>query len=101
MHLSPHALQQLLFQHLPAKVSIEPGAAPFVIEAARSVMTLGAERLEIDAAKKCLAVLAAPDLSTRLARALADASRFSPAKAMIMGNRTISDPDVPRPRRAQ
>lgn len=84
MQMTPHALERLLFEHIPAKVSIEPGVAPFVIEAARHVMTLGAERLDIDAAKKCLAFLAAPDLSMRLARALADSGRFSPTKAMIM-----------------
>lgn len=84
LQTTPQVLHQLLFQYIPANVAIERDIAPFVIEAARHLMTLGAESLGIESAKACLASLAAPDLPTRLAGALADASRYSPAKAMIM-----------------
>jgi hypothetical protein len=84
LDVTPQELNALLFQHLPAQVTIEPDVAPFVIEAARHMLTLGGEQLGIEAARESLASLAAPEISTRLARALAEESRYSPVKAMLM-----------------
>ncbi|HSD86414.1 MAG TPA: hypothetical protein VLB44_02830, partial [Kofleriaceae bacterium] len=83
-YLSREELEQLLLQIIPAKVAVEPEIAAGLIDAARLVMLFAGHQLGIEPAKEAAEWLTEPTLVKELATALADESRYSPTKAMIL-----------------
>jgi hypothetical protein len=84
LRATPQQMQRLLFEVLPRKAPIEAATAPSVLAAARHLMTFSSVQLGLDSATACLAVLADPGLSARLATALADTRLYTPIKTMIL-----------------
>jgi hypothetical protein len=81
--LPPAALNALLFETIPRKVSVEADAAPEIIEAVKALLGFAARELDSGAASRCLASLQS-DAAQRLARALDEPRNFGPAKALLM-----------------
>ncbi|HWM85977.1 MAG TPA: hypothetical protein VNO33_09070 [Kofleriaceae bacterium] len=81
--LTPEVLDELLFETIPRKVSVEADAAPQIVEAVRALLGFGARELGSESAARCLESLR-PDAVKRLARELADPDNFGPAKSLFM-----------------
>jgi hypothetical protein len=80
--VGPEELKILLFKILPNKVMIEAEQAPLVLETARALLAFADRELGAEHAQACLAALNAA-AEKRLARDLADESKFGMAKALI------------------
>ncbi len=81
--LMPNELKTLLFRVIPQRVTIEPEAAPLIIETLRGLLTFAERELGARYAHPCLAELG-PAAEKRLARELADDRNFGPAKSLIV-----------------
>jgi hypothetical protein len=84
--LSAADLHELVFEVFPRKVSVEPEAAPAIVAGLRAFMAFLQREQPGSRAEARLAVLDG-NASQRLARLLADPSKFGPAKAFVMGGR--------------
>lgn len=83
--LTPAELDEIVFEIIPRKVSVEPEAAPAIVVGLRAFLTF-LQREHPGPAGRCLAVLD-DKASQRLARLLADPSNFGPAKSFVMSGR--------------
>jgi hypothetical protein len=83
--LIPAELDEIVFELIPRKVSVEPEAAPAIVAGLRAFLVF-LQREHPGHAKRCLAVLD-DEASQRLARLLADPSSFGPAKSFVMSGR--------------
>ena len=81
--LTPEEMKTLLFQVIPHKLTIEPGAAPLIVETMRGLLTFVERELGAPHAAECLAALG-PNAAQRLARELADESNFGMAKTLFI-----------------
>jgi hypothetical protein len=86
MSLSPAELDELVFEVVPRKVSVDPKAAPSIIAGLRALLAFVRREHPDSRAEACLASLEA-NASQRLARLLADSSNFGPAKFFVMSGR--------------
>ncbi len=84
--LSSAELRTIVFEIIPRKLSVEPEAAPAIVAGLRAFLAFVRREHPDSHAEACLASLDG-DASQRLARLLADPSRFGPAKAFLMGGR--------------
>jgi hypothetical protein len=81
--MSPAELDELLFEMIPRKVSVEPDHAPTIVAAVRALLGFAARELGAESAQRCLEALPS-DASQRLARRLADPRNFGMAKSFVM-----------------
>lgn len=81
--LDADALDEIVFEILPRKVSCAPDAAPEVICSLRAFWSFARDVLDHPHAEECLEVLGA-DAVRRLERELADPSNFGLAKSLVM-----------------
>jgi hypothetical protein len=84
--LTPDELREIVFEIIPRKASVDPEAAPAIIAGLRAFLAFLGREHPASHAEACLASLDGT-ASQRLARLLADPSRFGPAKAFVMGGR--------------
>lgn len=84
--LSSAELRTIVFEIIPRKLSVEPEAAPAIVAGLRALLAFVRREHPDSHAEACLASLDG-DASQRLARLLADPSKFGPAKAYLMGGR--------------
>jgi hypothetical protein len=84
--LDANGLREILFEILPRKVSIEPGAAPAIVSELRAFYEFLKRAHEFDGADGCLRVLRG-GATAKLQAALSDSSRFGMAKSMLMAGR--------------
>jgi hypothetical protein len=73
--LTGAAMHDLLFRELPSGVPLEPGLAPFVLDAAQLIMAYADETLGIASATECRAMLSQPGLPDELARVFGTATK--------------------------
>ena len=81
------ALQEVVFELFPRKVSCEPSAAPEIIRSLRAFWTFAKEDLAHPHAEACLAELG-DDAIPRLKKELEDSSNFGMAKSFFMLGRS-------------
>ncbi|HEU4614028.1 MAG TPA: hypothetical protein VFS15_18165 [Kofleriaceae bacterium] len=80
--VGPEELKILLFKVLPNQVMVEAEQAPLVLETVRALLAFAGRELGAEHAEACLAALNAA-AEKRLARELADESKFGMAKSLI------------------
>jgi hypothetical protein len=81
--LSPEEMSEVLFKAVPARVTIDPGAAPVIIATMRALLAFAERELGSTTAAECLAALS-PSSADRLARELADERNFGEAKSLYL-----------------
>lgn len=80
----PGDLDEVLFDVLPRKASIDPEAAHEIVAELQALFRYLAREGDLTSAKACLQFLEG-DTADRLQAALADTSAYGPAKQMVMG----------------
>ncbi len=80
-------LRELLFEHLPRKVSVDASVAAEIIDECRAFFAFLKREFALPEADACLRLLGEDGTKKQLAAALADPSNFGIAKSIMMSGR--------------
>jgi hypothetical protein len=84
--LEPWGLDEILFELIPSKASIDPAAASAIIGDCRAFYSFLKRAFELEQADDCLRVLG-PDAEEKLAKALSNPKNFGMAKSLVMAGK--------------
>lgn len=82
--LTPAQVREIIFEIIPAKVSIGPELARALIEENRAFFAFLKREFGLKAADRCLRVIAGADAVEKLEAAMSDPRNFGMAKSMFM-----------------
>ena len=81
--ITPKEIEELLYETLPSRMCVEADAAGEIVQGLRALLAFAGRELDSASARDCLERLPS-DVEKKLARALADESKFATAKRIVM-----------------